>query len=601
MNLPFHRCIARALIAALFLLSIATGVDAGGPLIVNNGVPVLWANHVVRGGPLDSTTVTLDAQGRRTVVYHVDQGPLGPLPNAQGTALVDKIFGQFSNLDTTIRFVDGGPIRDPGTGLPFDVTGSNVGLVLTRARPTFQNPIIFDSDGSILGNGGILGAFVILSFERDGSAVTEGSVILNGLALNELSTTAFIGVFQHEFGHFAGPLDHEQINGNIARWGVSAAVPQGFTTRAQTFDLFAPFIETMFPFLVDAPADSTLRAAGFPDSGYFIATLDMDTKSALASLYPTAGYRATTGSIEGQVFVRGSNGGKIPVDGINVIARRIDRAPYPPAPGTQAFPTPPTLDADGVPSEPPSQPATDSLATASSAVSGVDFGHGTFRIQGLPPGQYEVMLQAINPFAVNGSRIGQLRYQLDLPVLEEYFQYGITSNVPFDFAPVRVQAGKVTTGINLEINGLNTNDPLHATEVPSHLTFATAQDLGPLPAHVIGSVAPDDPFHLLVRSGPPQPVHDLYKFQIATRTVVWMSLEPHTGIGGTGDIDLYLFRDGANPDVVDLFSLGAPRFSATAAAYELIGVSLPPGTWFVGVAGYNGDVDYDLRVMPGVR
>jgi len=582
--------------AALMVAAVSWYAEAGGPLFLINNTPILWANRVVTGGPLNSSTVTIDAQGRRNVIYHVDSGTLGPLSNTQAVAFTDRIFGEFSNIPTSaIRFVNGGAIRDPDTGLPVDVNATNIGKFLDDAKPTFQNPIIFDSDGAITGNGGVLGFFGPLTFEPDFSALTEGFVVLNGATITPpalISTTSFLGVFQHEFAHLAGPLDHEQINGSIALFRPEAAIPAGFTTRVQTNDLFAPFVETTYPFLFGAPAGSVLRASGFPDSGYFIATLDMDTKNALSNLYPTNAYRATTGSIEGSVFFRASGGGKVPVSGINVVARRIDRAPYPPPLGTQAFPTPPTLDADGVPSPPPAQAATDSLATVSSAVTGLDFGNGRYRIQGLPPGEYEVMLQQILGPATGGSRIGPLQFQLTLPVIEEYFREELTSNIVSDFTPVRVRAGRVAQNVDLEINGLDNEDPPHVKEGPDHTTIATAQDLGTLPARVSGTASTGDPFTIKALG---EGIQDLYTFATTgPRTVVWISLEPHNA-NAPGDLDLFLIRRLATG------ALQVVQFSAKDTTHELLGVALGPGTWYVGIAAFDGSVQYELRVMPNVQ
>jgi hypothetical protein len=606
-----NRKVLRLVATAALVVAASWRVEAGGPLFVINGVAILWANRVVQGGPLNSTTVTIDAQGRRNVIYHVDQGTLGPMSNAQAVHFADRIFGEFSNIPTsTIKFVDGGPIRDPDTGQPADVTADNIGKFLDDAHPTFQNPIIFDSDGKITGNGGVLGFFGVLTVEPDVSAITESFVVLNGAVISGptplLSTTSFLGVFQHEFGHFAGPLDHEQINGSIALGLADARIPPGFTNTAQTFDLFVPFLETTYPFFFRAPAASQLRASGFPDTGFFIATLDMDTKNALSNLYPAGVYRATTGSIEGQVFFRTNGGGKVPVSGINVVARRIDRAPYPPALGTQAFPTPPTIDADGVPSAPPAQAVTDSLATISSAVTGLDFGRGTYRIQGLPPGDYEVMLQEILPQATGASRIGPTTFQLTLPVIEEYFRKGGTSNIVSQFTPVRVEAGKLSQNVDLEINALDTGDPDPVDETASHLTLATAQDLGALPARIVGTASAEDDTGLVVDfgGGDTEGVQDLYKF-VTTRpvTVVWMSLEPKDNGGNTaGDLDLFLFRsnvDATKP--VRAGSTGNPRFSATGTSHELIGVALGPGTWFAGVGVFDGSVRYQLRVIQNLQ
>jgi hypothetical protein len=170
-----------------------------------------------------------------------------------------------------------------------------------------------------------------------------------------------------------------------------------------------------------------------------------------------------------------------------------------------------------------------------------------------------------------------------------------------------VQAGKVTRNIDLEINGLDTGDPEPVPESASHLTLATAQDLGPLPARVVGSASPNDPSQFFVNFGTVQQpdlekIPDLYKFQ-TTRpvTIVWMSLEPRDqGINAVGDIDLFLFRPTA-VSPVRLRSADNPRFSVTGTSHELIGVALGPGTWFLGVGAFDGSVQYQLRVIQNLQ
>jgi hypothetical protein len=61
----------------------------------------------------------------------------------------------------------------------------------------------------------------------------------------------------------AGPLDNSQINGNFASSDPSSIVPPGFNT-VQAFDLYTPFIETLFPFQFPAP-HSELHSQ-FPES-----------------------------------------------------------------------------------------------------------------------------------------------------------------------------------------------------------------------------------------------------------------------------------------------------------------------------------------------
>ena len=127
---------------------------------------------------------------------------------------------------------------------------------------------------------------------------------------------------------------------NLVALGVRQLLPVSVLgDDGQAFDLFAPFTETLYPFLFKAPEFSQL-ASQFGDSGFFVATLDMDTKNALSNLYPTPGYLATRGSIEGRVLLQ-LDTSSIPISGINVIARRIDQGSFPPAAGVSAFPIPP--------------------------------------------------------------------------------------------------------------------------------------------------------------------------------------------------------------------------------------------------------------------
>ncbi len=591
--------IARTLVVSLVMvLTLGASLFAGGPLFLFDGKPVLWAARDVRGGPLNSQTVAVDRFGRRTVFYHVDAGPLNILTHTQAEHLVDRIFGEYTDIPgASIKFQNAGPIRDPATGDPIDIDATNIGAVLDDTNPTFQNPIIFDSDGSITGSPGILGFFNALSFEPDFSGVTESFVVLNGQTLGppvNLTTASFLGVFTHEFGHFAGPLDHAQINGNIALAAATAVIPAGFTAGS-AYDLFAPFIETVFPFLFFPRAGATQSL----DTGYFIATLDLDTKNALAALYPTLLHRFTTGSIEGDVFFR-SGRDRIVADGLNVVARRINRGLYPPAPGTQAYPVPPTFDADGIPNAPPPQAATDSLATVSSAVTGLNFGRGSYRIEGLPPGFYMVELQQINPSATGGSGIGEVSFQLALPVAEEYYNGRTTSNVVSDFRPVLVLPGLVSRNIDLEVNGLDSSPPLVIDELASHSSAATAQPLAELPVLVNGRAAVGDPSGLSVRFSPTilQPVQDVYSFTVSPG-VYWISVEPASpGQAQQGDLDLYLFFSNAGA-IVPLAQV--PRFSLTATSHELIGVRIGGTSAFtllIGVSAFEGNVKYKLRVLP---
>ncbi|MEK6304197.1 MAG: PPC domain-containing protein [Acidobacteriota bacterium] len=586
-----NKYIVRAtLLVALFLAAviaviIAPAVRAGGPLIVIDGVPTKWPRTLTQGGPLGSQTV--DAQGN--ILYRVDSGPLGSLSNAEATAIVDRIFGLYSSIPTSsIKFVNAGRILDPSTGQPIDVNASNRGRILSSTAPTFQNPIIFDTDGAILGSGGILGRFGALQLDTDNNLQIEGDVILNGRFVNIIGRIPFIGVFTHEFGHFAGPLDHAQISGNIAETGEGATLPAGFNA-AQLYDLYAPFAETLYPFLFDAPIGSGLSQ--FFDSGFFIASLDMDTRNALSNLYPAFRYRATdpgspNGEIEGRVVISTSSG-DIPISGINVVARRISRGAYPPPVGTTAYPdNQVTLDADGIPLPPPDRDVTDSLATASSAVTGLEFGTGAYRIQGLPPGEYRVEVQQVNPDALGGSGIGPNRdQQFPLVVIEQVS----------DRTPVSVVAGQITGNIDIVLNGFSTAAPALVDEDEKNDKKKKAQRVT-FPAEIHGSAAEGDAAKHKIDFGAAgtAPMHDLYRFTVATTGTFVIALDP---ISGSGDLDIYLLDSFFEGKKIPIDSSSILGTSTSPQASELVAIKLFPGTYYIGVSAFQGSFNYKLRII----
>jgi pre-peptidase len=585
-NLIRTLSLVAVLLAAASALIIAPGVKAGGPLIVLNGQPTRWPRTLTQGGPLNSQTV--DAQGR--VLYRVDSGPLGPLSNTEAVAIVDRIFNQYSSIPTsTIKFVNAGPIRDPNTGQPVDVTSANFGKFTSDTTPTFQNPIVFDSDGQITGRGGVLGFFGALQLDEINNLHVEGFVVLNGASVNLVGKIPFTGVFTHEFGHFAGPLDHAQINGNIAELSASSTPPAGFTS-GQLYDLYAPFTETVFPFLFNSPGGAQLGGqAG--NSGFFIASLDLDTRNALSDLYPAPGYRASdpgspNGAIEGHVVVRTSSG-DVPISGINVIARRINLGAYPPVAGTQAYPNNQvTLDGDGIPQRPPAQNATDSLATARSDVSGNESPPGVYHLEGLPPGNYMVEVQQINPNALSGSGIGPLSAQFPLIVPEQIA----------DMSPVTVTAGVVTTGVDIVLSGFSTAPLSQANEREPNEKKGKAQHID-VQSEVFGQVSEADAGKIKINlgGGDQSKLQDLYRFDVTSDRTVIITIDPING--STGDLDLYLLDDSFTGKKIGIDDASVRGVSNSPSASELIGVRLSPGTYYIGVSAFAGSLNYRLRVI----
>ena len=239
------------------------------------------------------------------------------------------------------------------------------------------------------------------------------------------------------------------------------------------------------------------------------------------------------------------------------------------------------LDADGVPLIPPTQASTDSLATVSSAITGLEFGAGTYRIQGLPPGQYLVEIQQVNPRALEGSGIGPLGSQFPLPS-EEYYNGGRESNdstdSAADYVPVFVTAGGTATGTDIILNGISSAAPaLFSESEPNELT-KKAQTIASIPAEITASAASGDASKLKMRLGSQSDgIEDLYSFTVTEQRTYFVILEPTSG---AGDLDLYLFRSGVSKKKTNLEDPNLLGYSASASSSELVGVTLPPGKYY---------------------
>lgn len=579
---------------------------AGGPLFVaSNGKPVVWSKVETKGGALGSTTV--NAQGQ--VLYRVDGGALGTIPSAEAIKLVDRIFKLYNDIPTaTIEFVNAGPIKSPSTGAAIDVDRNNVGVVLSSRSPTFQNPIIFDSDGGITGRGGVLGFFTFLAFTRpDPSTIAlgEATVVLNGASINAAGgKVPFLGVFTHEFGHFAGPLDHSQVNGGIASSSPFANLPDGFASSEQRFDVFGPFVETVYPFLFGGPTSSKLGNLGLRSSGNFIASLDFDDIVAMSALYPAPGYLPSEpgskiGGITGKVVIRTLNG-DFPITGLNVVARRISLGKYPPDPNIEVFKggnVP--LDADGAPLPPEVRPELDSLATATSFVSGVLRGDGSYQFIGLPPGDYLISVEKINPQFLGGSSVGPRDEQLDLLVPENYngiSEGNANTDNPKDFTPVKVVAGSVTPNIDIVLNGFGLSPIVNVGENEPNDAKKQGQKVGS-DAKITGSIRASDPSKISIDFGDgfTLPVQDLYRVDLKTASQLYISLEADNV---NSDIDVILFTKAIKNGPISANSASILNAGLSLSGSELVGTSsLAPGTYFIGVASGQDSANYTLTVF----
>jgi len=294
------------------------------------------------------------------------------------------------------------------------------------------------------------------------------------------------------------------------------------------------------------------------------------------------------------VLIR-TNVGDLPITGVNVVARRISRGQYPPSPGVPAFPGFPgtqiQLDAYGVPLDPPDQAATDPLASASSAVTGLDFGEGRYRIDGLPPGDYLVEIQQINPRAVGGSSIGPLDTQIPIPVPEYYNgprESAESTDLPNDFEPVTVGAGTLTSGVGIILNGFSSTGATRIDEQEPNDKNKKAQRID-LPADISGAAAFDDAsvLKMIFPDQDPDKIEDLYRFTIDSVKTIFIVLQPVNG-GPSSDLDLYLFDSTLAKKKVTFGSPTVQAFSAGPTANEVIATTIGPGTYYIGVSAFDG-------------
>jgi hypothetical protein len=373
----FYAMLNRSVIVLLFCSAILT---AGGPLATVNGVPVRYNNA-------------------SAITYKTDLGAMGSFTNSVATNLATTSFTTWQNVATAqITFTNGGQ-------LAADVTSANYTNFIDKFSDGI-NPIIFDTDGSIID--AMLGAnasnstigFAGSSYFTSGPNVgfySEGQSVMNGkFANNPFTEAQFKATFVHEFGHFIG-LDHSQINMKFVGDGNAPN------------DAFIP---TMYPTSTD---DDT-----------HLATLNADDIAAVSALYPKATFATTTGKISGAV-TRFDNS---VVRGANVVAKST---------------------------------GADSLSNQISTVT--DYlvkNTGAYTIVGLAPGNYYVMIEPVKASFIEGSSVGPYAASAtDLsfinPVVLEYYNAGGESSDPNTDNPgartsVAVSANATTANINLVAN-----------------------------------------------------------------------------------------------------------------------------------------------------
>lgn len=394
--MPGRRRMVPGLIVLLATLLPAAAVHAGGPLLVrSNGTPYVWITPTA-------------------IAYRTDNGPLSAIVSESAArSRVLAMFDVWQNVaSSNIGYTRAGFISNtPGFSDGDVSTGAEYDAVEAACNNGSQSPIIYDADGAIFTDLGV-DVTSVLGFAGpcaiDGTNYLSGQAVMNGLFIDgqpapvqDIPAAAFDAVFVHEFGHFSG-LDHSQINVNCQ-------------FACSDDDLAG--LPTMFPYLVSITQGQ----------------LSTDDVAWISKLYPqTSGgssFASTHGTITGTVYF---SDGESHAQLVNVIARQVDTG----------------LNQD--------------RTTAASVVSGYRFRlfHGNpvlgnpsdgfggtapgliglYEIP-VPPGNYTVEVESIDPAFIDTSSIGG-------PVF-----IPMPGAAPAPMGPINVVAGGMATGNDFVLIG----------------------------------------------------------------------------------------------------------------------------------------------------
>jgi hypothetical protein len=314
----------RVLAALLAGATTCMAAHAAGVLFTNdkpgNPQPLRWNTSQPIPVYTDLGVFTYDFDGTTPFIT-----------NERADELVAFGLNQWSKVPTsTLRArVAGDFTKVPSIG--GDVTAKN----FTKVWGAFNGGgmhVVYDTDGSILEEYFGISRYEVLGIampefaeDTDGDGyedtITEAVALMNGWAvsIDDPQANRFAGVITHEFGH-AFNLSHSQVNGPMAYFsypgpgeyfpGVPGCVAPVHAPGSGGNEIAASAIETMFPFIDP-----------YSDRGREMSTIDRpDDIASLSNLYPTAAYRARTGSISGTLRLKD---GRTPYSGINVIARNV--------------------------------------------------------------------------------------------------------------------------------------------------------------------------------------------------------------------------------------------------------------------------------------
>ncbi len=393
---------------------------AGGPIVVggNFGVP--------------GTPFTWDLSSFPSgIPYRTDTGMLGTLTNSQANTLVQTMFGVWQNVPTAaISYNNVGPIQGVAGGHVASVADFNTVNCPQSGPGAGQNPIVFDTDGSLFAALGM--SANIIGFAGPGllnasGRITCGTAALNGKCLSTgcpavLTQDQFSAAFIHEFGHFSG-LDHSQMNTNCD--------PRVNPTSCPSNSDDARGLPTMYPALLTSVTELDSSGNTIPAQK----TLAEDDKAWISRLYPVtapaSGKMLTNsfyGTISGTVTF---SDGVTQAQGVNVIARNTS------APRRIAM----SVVSGYLYTGNRGQTVTGNNNSGSAFGSRNPQLAGSFDIP-VPAGSYTVEVESILPGFNGSSSVGPLSTPIPMP-----------GTAPAPATPPAVAAGASVTGVTITLIG----------------------------------------------------------------------------------------------------------------------------------------------------